>query len=419
MIGGFMSDNERDHDDFMDFFENRLNEGNTHAAHTGGRHSAPSSPPAGRKALRHARERDRRNKGRRRASHAILAVLLAAVLLAADFYTVRGISAAKRNTESAQKMADCSDYPGPGAGSVNFTIAKGESASSISQRLEQAGIVRTSCAFSNAASGAGAAQSLQPGTFELKKGMKASDVVTVLSNPNNAKSILNIVAGDTVKKVIRNAAAAADNLTEADFRKVIDNKGAGILPAEAKGSFEGWLQPGTYDIKDAASAGDVLKQIVQARIKHLDDLKVPSGKDRETILTKASIIGAEVNRSEYYGKVARVIENRLAKDMPLGMDAINVYGLGLDDASQLTSAQLADPDDPYNSRIQKGLPPTPIGSANDASIAAAINPVQGNWLYFVTVNTDTGETKFTDNGETFNQYSREYHEWLKNKGSSK
>ena len=114
-----------------------------------------------------------------------------------------------------------------------------------------------------------------------------------------------------------------------------------------------------------------------------------------------------------------MIENRLAKDMPLGMDAINVYGLGLDDASQLTSAQLADPDDPYNSRIQKGLPPTPIGSANDASIAAAINPVQGSWLYFVTVNTDTGETKFTDNSETFNQYSREYHEWLKNKGSSK
>lgn len=112
MIGGFMSDNERDHDDFMDFFENRLNEGNTHAAHTGGRHSAPSSPPAGRKALRHARERDRRNKGRRRASHAILAVLLAAVLLAAVFILSEGYLQQSETLNQRKKWQTVQIIPG-------------------------------------------------------------------------------------------------------------------------------------------------------------------------------------------------------------------------------------------------------------------------------------------------------------------
>ena len=69
---------------------------------------------------------------------------------------------------------------------------------------------------------------------------------------------------------------------------------------------------------------------------------------------------------------------------------------------------LDDESNPYNTRIRKGLPPTPISNPGDDAIKAALHPEDGNWLYFVTVNLQTGETKFTDNEDTFNEYVQEY-----------
>ena len=99
----------------------------------------------------------------------------------------------------------------------------------------------------------------------------------------------------------------------------------------------------------------------------LDSLGVPTGSERERILNIASIAEAEVGSEKYYGQVARVILNRLDADMALGMDTTVAYGLGIS-ASQLTDDQLGDDSNAYNTRIHKGLPPTPISNPGDGAI---------------------------------------------------
>ena len=75
---------------------------------------------------------------------------------------------------------------------------------------------------------------------------------------------------DVIKK-----AAALSEIDESEFQKIIDAKGEGILPAEAGGNFEGWLEPGKYDVKGLGSAQKILKTIVDKRVSKLNEMHVP------------------------------------------------------------------------------------------------------------------------------------------------
>ncbi len=138
--------------------------------------------------------------------------------------------------------------------------------------------------------------------------------------------------------------------------------------------------------------------MVAKTVSVLDGLAVPVER-RQAVLTMASVAEKEVSFAEEYPKVARVIENRLDRQIPLGIDTINAYGLGKP-AIELVGSDF-DIDNPYNSRLHLGLPPTPISNPGEASIAGALNPADGPWVYFVTVDLDTGETIFTDSYDEF------------------
>jgi UPF0755 protein len=128
----------------------------------------------------------------------------------------------------------------------------------------------------------------------------------------------------------------------------------------------------------------------------------------------ASLIEAE-GRGDDMPKIARVIYNRLdgpgdkgGTNGTLGIDAAIAYGLGLSPGStELTPEQLAE-DTPYNTRLNAGLPPTPIEAPGDDAIAAAANPEEGDWYYYVTVDLSTGETKFYEDYEGFLEGRDEY-----------
>lgn len=361
---------------------------------------------------------DRRKRRRKRRKRIITAFLLvcAFLILAASgaWFVKTRYPQLLRGAE--EKVAAAQDYPGPGTGSVEFTIRKGESSASVAQHLAKKGIVASADVFMNAVLNANAESRLQPGTFNLKYRMRAADVVAILTDPAKATGMVEVLTNSRVSDVVTQMEQDSKTWSASDVQAVIDSKGAGILPAEANGSFEGWLEPGTYDPQSYATPADMFKAMVDARIKQLDSLKVPTGEQRERILTIASIIGGEVNQPQYYGMVSRVIANRLAKNMPLGMDSIVAYGNDVSPHA-LTQSMLTSTTNPYNSRIQKGLPPTPIDQPNAEMIQAAMNPTPGNWLYFVTVNLTTGETKFTDNINDFNKYKAEYEQWEKQQQS--
>jgi UPF0755 protein len=109
--------------------------------------------------------------------------------------------------------------------------------------------------------------------------------------------------------------------------------------------------------------------------------------------------------------MARAIENRLAQGMSLGIDATVLYGLGRT-SGDLTDAELADPDNPYNTRVHTGLPPGPIASPGEASIEAVLNPADGDWIFWCTVDLETGETKFAVTYTEHQQNVAELAAWL-------
>jgi len=100
-----------------------------------------------------------------------------------------------------------------------------------------------------------------------------------------------------------------------------------------------------------------------------------------------------------------VIYNRLAHGMPLQLDSTVLYGLNKF-GILASDKDLASPS-PYNTYKHKGLPPGPIDNPGAAAIQAVLHPTAGPWLYFVTVNPKTGETRYTSSPAQFQQFRQE------------
>lgn len=396
-------------DDFDSFFDDTNFEkvSDDHDVATHGERLQEQQPVHSRRELR-----ERRRKLSKRRNLRVIFIVVFVVMALVVVFTVRSV-ASRRGTspDSQQSTAEALDYYDSQEGEeVQFTVNSGEDASTIAQHLVQQDIVKTTEGFLHAVNAQNAGSKLQPGVFTLRKHMSSTSVVGVLIDTSAAQGILQVKSGETVSDVI-NAAAAASGIDVSQFQAIISAGGNSILPDEAGGNYEGWFEPGSYNVSDSSTtAQSVITQLVQARIAKLDELGIPEGQ-REEKINVASIIENEVNKDEYRGKVSRVIYNRLEQDMPLGMDSVVAYGNGVE-SSQLTDAMLNDPSNPYNDRVNKGLPPTPISNPGDASLSAAMSPEEGDWLYFCTVNLQTGETKFTASEDEFYQFRDEYKQWL-------
>jgi UPF0755 protein len=123
-------------------------------------------------------------------------------------------------------------------------------------------------------------------------------------------------------------------------------------------------------------------------------------------LTVASLVQAEVAVRDF-GKAARVVRNRLDQGITLGFDSTVNYALGTDDLT-LVNDQLSV-DSPYNTYLYPGLPPGPINSPGEAAMAAAVNPPEGDWLYFVAAAPGSDVTRFTDSYDEFLRYKDEFY----------
>lgn len=396
-------------DDFDSFFDDTNFEkvSDDHDVATHGEAIREQQPVRSRRELR-----ERRHKASKRRSLRIIFIVVFVVMALVVVLSARAVlSRHAHSSGDGQTTAEALDYYDSQEGEeVQFTVNSGEDASTIAQHLVDQEIVKTTEGFLHAVNAQNAGSKLQPGVFTLYKHMSSASVVSVLIDTSAAQGILEVKSGETVSDVI-NAAAVASGIDVSQFQAIISAGGNSILPDEAGGSYEGWFEPGSYNVSDSSTtAQSVITQLVQARVAKLDSLGIPEGQ-REEKLKVASIIEKEVYQDEYRAKVARVIYNRIDQNMPLGMDSVVAYGNGVA-ASELTDAMIADASNPYNDRVNKGLPPTPISNPGDESLAAAIAPEDGDWLYFCTVNLQTGETKFTSSEDEFYQYRDEYKQWL-------
>lgn len=315
------------------------------------------------------------------------------------------------------QLTASNDYPGPGAGEVQVTVNDGDTGRAIGVSLEKADVVKTSKAFLDAAAEDTRSASIQPGTYTLKKQMTAKDALAVLVNPNNRTvPRVTIPEGLWLSEILARLSKSTGIPLKEYQAAAKDVKSLG-LPASAKGNLEGYLFPSTYEFPAKSTAQQQLKGMVQQTVSELEKAGVAE-EDMERTMIVASIIEGEVNGEADRAKVARVIENRLAqKSGPtrglLQMDSTVHYAVKKRGKAGTTDADRASAS-PYNTYRHQGLPPGPINSPGAASIAAAANPAEGPWLFFVTVNPASGETRFATttaehqtNVNLFNKWCRE------------
>ena len=122
------------------------------------------------------------------------------------------------------------------------------------------------------------------------------------------------------------------------------------------------------------------------------------------LLTIASIVQAEGDEKDF-AKVSQVIRNRLKIGMPLQMDS-TVHFVKRVRGQIFLSSKSTLLNSPYNTYRKYGLPPGPIGSPGVAAMTAALKPIVGDWLYFITVAP--GDTRFTKSNDEFNTWKALY-----------
>lgn len=363
---------------------------------------------AQKRALREARRRAAKRRRR-----ALVAVVLSLAVLGGIGYVVwdrggdffSGLNPLSRD-EAAQ------DFPGPGTGSVQVTVAQGATGTAIGQALLDANVVASVPAFVSAYTANPAAGSIQPGTYTLREEMPAARAVEFLLDTGNRSDFLvDQRPGYTVATTVTKLSEVT-GIPEADFETAMADVAATGLPAEAGGSYEGWLAPKQYQFGEDTAPTEMIAEMVAGTVATLDELGVPAA-DRQQVLTEASIVQQESGNisAEDQALVAGVINNRIADGMRLQMDSTIHYLVGTSADATTTSDQRAI-DSPYNTYLNTGLPPTAIAAPSRTSIEAVLNAPETDYLYFVTVNPDTGETKFAETNDEHNVNRREYQAWL-------
>ena len=161
-------------------------------------------------------------------------------------------------------------------------------------------------------------------------------------------------------------------------------------------SAEGYLYPATYNLSRGGSEEQLLEQMVGQFNKAYSTIKEGEGGrrfSRHEIITLASIIEKEAVSAEEKPLISSVFHNRLRIGMPLQSDPTAVYGVRAF-SGKVNKADIQRPS-PYNTYLNKGLPPGPIGNPGRDAVDAAINPAKSGYLYFVA--RQDGTHQFSQN----------------------
>ncbi|TIH37687.1 endolytic transglycosylase MltG [Subtercola vilae] len=301
------------------------------------------------------------------------------------------------------------DYSGDGtADKVSFVIASGDTGDVIGTNLQKADVVKSSATFYALLLKQPTAVVFQPGTYTLAKQMSSQSALTALENPTNHVTISVVIPEGTVAADVLTKVADATGVALTDLQAQAANFTQFGIDASAP-NIEGYLFPATYTFEPNTSAHDLIKTMVDRAFQSLDAAGVAPA-DREKTLTLASVIQKEAAQTPDFYKVSRVFVNRIADGMPLQSDATVAYGTGAKRVDT-TDAERNDESNKYNTYVYKGLPVGPISNPGDTAIDAALHPVAGDWIYFVTVNLDTGETVFSSNLDDHNKAVAQYQAW--------
>jgi len=305
--------------------------------------------------------------------------------------------------------------PGSPGEEVAFSIAKGATTSQIATSLAEKKIVSSATVFEWYVKWKGG-DPFQAGKYEgLRVNSPMGEVVDILkAGPPPPTTVSFLVReGLWLSEFKKLTLEKFPTMDPAALDAALTNTHPSLQPAGSTNT-EGFLFPATYEIaqQDVGNAQKLIDQMTAAfdRVSKAEGLPDATAKLKGVAGTKsispyealivASLVESEAKVDEDRAKIARVIYNRLAVGETLGIDASVLYAIQ-QRKMNLTNTDLKV-DSPYNTRLKKGLPPTPINSPGQESINAALNPAPGDWLFYVLTDKD-GRHYFTNNLSDFNR----------------
>ena len=281
------------------------------------------------------------------------------------------------------------DFEGPGEGQVVVRIEPGDDGLVVTQKLLDAGVVRDFDSFYRYLIDNNAV--FFPGSFMMKLEMSNKAAFSILSSASNAMTYKVTIPEGYRAVQIFDELAKITGIPAQEFRAVAEDLEGFGIPSQAQ-TIEGYLFPATYSFDTQASAKDILDAMVARMKQELDGLGIAQDNWHST-LTLASIVQREAKLEADFYKVSRVFANRIAIDMKLETDPTISYSYSGKDMSEVSRAEQIKHG--YNTYIIEGLPPGPIASPGAIALEATLNPVDGDWLFFVTINLESGETMFS------------------------
>jgi UPF0755 protein len=298
------------------------------------------------------------------------------------------------------------DPSGPPGRVVAFDVPRGTSTAAIGAKLDAAGIITSAEVFRWYLKIKGGGP-FEAGQYHLHLRSSMGDVISTLEDGPDLPPAVNLTIPEGLW--VSEVAARISRVKHLDSTTFLDLARSGTIRSKFQpagvNSLEGFMYPETYRIEDTEDEAAVLRRMVGTFDDVGDEVGLGNAETTAHIspyeaVIVASLIESETKLDEERPKIARVIYNRLAKGIPLGIDATFYFELQRRGGA-LHQSDL-DRDTPYNTRKHAGLVPGPIAMPRRASLEAALHPADGPWLYYV-LKDQTAHT-FTDD---YNQFLRD------------
>ena len=365
----------------------------------------PAGPPGrGSNSGRGGPPRRKRRRERSRGPRSFVALIMSVVLLGALGLGVYwGVG-------KVQDFFDAPDYTSVGTEEVTVEVKEG-TATDTANTLFTAGVVKSAKAYINVANDDPRSKNVQPGFYRMYKQMPAKEALGLLLNPDKNRIVNGVTIPEGMITIdIYAKLSKALNVPVKDFVAAGKDPGALGVPdwwfkrtdgKKAAGTVEGFLFPATYEFPPKTTAAEALKMMVDQFLTVTGDLKFAENvQANRQISPYEALIAASIAQSEAvfkqdFPKVARVLYNRAyGGEFPcscLGLDsAVNYYlqitGKGPKASEHLTNAQIHDPKNPYNTHDKAGMPLGPISNPGKDALQGAMEPAEGKWLYFMTID---------------------------------
>jgi uncharacterized YceG family protein len=305
---------------------------------------------------------------------------------------------------------------GDGHGTVDVVIPSGASTGDIGSLLAKDHVISSAFFFKLRAELSGKRGKLESGRYVLREGMSYGAALTALTGTSGQPPVtLKVTIPEGFSRIqisaLAKKAGVVGNYVAASVHSHV-LKPTSYGARSSVHSLEGFLFPDTYDLLPGAPVSTLINDQLAAFKQNFAKLDLSAAKRADLtpydVVTIASMVEREAEVPRERPLIAAVIYNRLRANMPLGIDATLRYALN-DYDQPLTDSQLAL-NSPYNTRLHRGLPPTPIGNPGLASLEAAAHPADVPYLYYVVKPGTCGEDAFSTTFAQFEHDSALYNE---------